>query len=80
MSNMQNHHPKPEPIKLGTARTNYATAYANRPPTKRLSCWSWKMCIHEKRKQQFLSLGRLDRKDGRGVQGSQAQGLCGEGR
>ena len=60
---MPNHHPKPEPIKLGTARTTYATAYANRPPTKRLSCWSWKMCIHDGGKQQFLSLGRLDRKD-----------------
>ena len=56
-------HPKPEPIKLGTARTTYATAYANRPPTKRLSCWSWKMCIHNGGKQQFLSLGRLERKD-----------------
>ena len=60
---MPNHHPKPEPIKLGTARTTYATAYANRPPTKRLSCWSWKMCIHNGGKQQFFSLGRLDRKD-----------------
>ena len=60
---MQNHHPKPEPIKLGNARTTYATAYANRPPTKRLSCWSWKMCIHDEGKQQFLSLGRLERKD-----------------
>jgi len=60
---MPNHHPKPEPIKLGTARTTYATAYANRPPTKRLSCWSWKMCIHDGGKQQFLSLGRLERKD-----------------
>mgnify|MGYP001477708684 CR=1 FL=1 len=38
---MPNHHPKPEPIQLGTARTTYATAYANRPPTNRLSCWSY---------------------------------------
>ena len=60
---MPNHHPKPEPIKLGTTRTTYATAYANRPPTKRLSCWSWKMCIHNGGKQQFFSLGRLERKD-----------------
>ena len=58
-----NHHPKPEPVKLGTSKKTYATAYAFRPPTKRLSCWSWKMCIHDGGKQQFLSLGRLDQKD-----------------
>ena len=38
-----NHPPKPEPIKLGTSRRTYATAYANRPPTKRMNNWSWKM-------------------------------------
>ena len=41
-----NQPPKPEPIKIGTSQRTYATAYANRPPTKRMDIWSWKMVIH----------------------------------
>ena len=48
-------HPlKPKPIKLG----RYATAYANRPPTKRLEHWSWKMQMNGG-KSASISLGRL---------------------
>ena len=55
-----NHPPKPEPIKIGTSRRTYATAYANRPPTKRMDNWSWKMVIHsEDVEKNSLSLGRL---------------------
>ena len=61
---MPNHHPKPEPIKLGTTRTTYATAYANRPPTKRIDNWSWKMVIHsEDVEKNSVSLGRLAIRD-----------------
>ena len=57
-------HPKPKPIRFGTARQHYATAYANRPPTKKLDTWSWKMCIHDaSTEQQSISLGRLHIKD-----------------
>jgi len=31
MPNMQTHHPKPEPIKLGNTRTTYATSAVNNP-------------------------------------------------
>ena len=61
---MPNHHPKPEPIKLGNARTTYATAYANRPPTKRMEFWSWKMVIHsDDVENNSVSLGRLAIRD-----------------
>ena len=59
-----NHPPKPEPIKLGTSRRTYATAYANRPPTKRMETWSWKMVIHsDEVEKNSVSLGRLAIRD-----------------
>ena len=59
-----NHPPKPEPIKLGTSQRTYATAYANRPPTKRMDTWSWKMVIHsEDVEKNSVSLGRLAIRD-----------------
>ena len=59
-----NHQPKPEPIKIGTSRRTYATAYANRPPTKRMDTWSWKMVIHsDDVEKNSVSLGRLAIRD-----------------
>ena len=59
-----NHPPKPEPIRLGTSRRTYATAYANRPPTKRMDNWSWKMVIHsDEVEKNSVSLGRLAIRD-----------------
>ena len=59
-----NHPSKPEPIKLGTSQQTYATAYANRPPTKRMEFWSWKMVIHsEDVENNSVSLGRLAIRD-----------------
>ena len=59
-----NHPSKPEPIKLGTSQQTYATAYANRPPTKRMEFWSWKMVIHsENVEKNSVSLGRLAIRD-----------------
>ena len=55
-----NQPPKPEPIKLGTSRRTYATDYANRPPTKRMETWSWKMVIDSDEVAKIsVSLGRL---------------------
>ena len=51
-----NYSPKPEPIKLGTSRQTYA----NRPPTKRMDNWSWKMVIHsDDVEKSSVSLGIL---------------------
>ena len=59
-----NHPQKPEPIKIGTSRRTYATAYANRPPTKRMETWSWKMVIHsDEVEKNSVSLGRLAIRD-----------------
>ena len=59
-----NQPPKPEPIKIGTSGRTYATAYANRPPTKRMDNWSWKMVIHsEDAEKNSVSLGRLAIRD-----------------
>ena len=59
-----NQPPKPEPIKLGTSLRTYATAYANRPTTKRMETWSWKMVIHsEDVEKNSVSLGRLAIRD-----------------
>ena len=58
-----NHHPKPEPVKLGTSKKNYATAYAFRPPTDRYPNWTWRMRIHSEEKLQYISIGRLKRRD-----------------
>ena len=56
--------PKPEPIKLGTSRRTYATAYANRPTAKRMETWSWKMVIHsDEVEKNSVSLGRLAKRD-----------------
>ena len=45
-----NQPPKPEPIKLGTSRRTYATAYANQPPTKPMdllkACDELKAVVH----------------------------------
>ena len=58
-----NHHPKPEPVKLGTSKKTYATAYAFRPPTDRYPNWTWRMRIHSEKKLQYISIGRLKRRD-----------------
>ena len=59
-----NNPPKPEPIKLGTSRRTYATAYANRPPTKRMDNWSWKMVIYsDELEKNSVILGRLAIRD-----------------
>jgi hypothetical protein len=59
-----NQQPTPEPIELGTSRRTSATAYANRPPTKRMETWSWKMVIHsEDVEKNPVSLGRLAIRD-----------------
>ena len=66
MSRMTKNHQmeKPDPIKLGTAKKIYATAYANRPPTKRMEFWSWKMVIHaDDVENGSISLGRLTIRD-----------------
>ena len=51
---------RPDPIILASGKTTFATAYANRPPTKKNPNWSWKMVIHsDEAEKNSVSLGRL---------------------
>lgn len=52
---------RPDPIVLGSGKTTFATAYANRPPTKKNPNWSWKMVYNDghSTKPKAESIGRM---------------------
>ena len=52
---------RPDPIVLGSGKTTFATAYANRPPTKKNPNWSWKMVYNDghSTKPKSESIGRM---------------------
>jgi integrase len=52
---------RPDPVVLASGRTTFATAYANRPPTKKNPNWSWKMVYNDgsSAKPKAESIGRM---------------------
>ncbi len=52
---------RPDPIVLGSGKTTFATAYANRPPTRKNPNWSWKMVYNDgsSAKPKSESIGRM---------------------